>query len=103
MSQRDDGIGSPKITPRVSARAAHRNLKAAAAERFGNNRVCASTVDNYARNNGILPLRFREKMSHAPQIALSLFANIADEKQRRRVGKLELLNRRSDGEQRGNA
>src|SRR6476646_8434991 len=83
----------------MSSRTAKRDLKATAAQGFGDDGVGAGAVDDDAPDDGVLPFRFGKNMAHPAQIAFSLFADISDKEERGRMRKLELLDGRGNGKQ----
>src|SRR5437762_172036 len=99
-AEHNNGIGSAKVAPGVAAWAADRHFKAAAAERFRNDRVSACPIEHNARLDRILPLWIRKNVSHPAKIAFALLAYIADEDKRIAMRKIEVFKCRGDSEQR---
>src|SRR3954469_5680581 len=93
-SKRHNRIGRTEVAPRMSAGAAHNHFKAAAAKSFRNDGVSASPIKHEARNDRILPFRFRKNVTHAAQITFALFAHVAYKQQRIFMRQVEIFNGR---------
>ena len=91
-----DGIRSTKVAPRVTARAADRHFKAAAAKSLGNDCVGSRSVEHHTGLDRVFPFGIRKNVAHATQIALALLANVTDEQQRSSVRKIEVFKCPSD-------
>src|SRR2546430_4519920 len=101
--QRYDRIRRAEVAPRMATRPPHNDFETAATKSFGDNRVSACAVKHQAGNNRILPFRFGKNVTHAAQVAFALFAYVTYEEQRIFMWKVEILDRRNDGQQRRNA
>src|SRR5579864_1468450 len=84
----------------MAARAANNDFESATPQGFSHDRIRARPVNDYGGANRVFPLRVEEDVAHAPEIALSFFANVTDEQQRQFRGDLEFLTSCRDGQQR---
>src|SRR5215471_13131187 len=83
----------------MSAIAAHRDFIATAAEALGDDGVGTRAIYHNEGCNRRRPPRLLIDVAHAAQIALALFADIADEQQWRAVFDFGRGERSGDGEQ----
>jgi hypothetical protein len=80
------GLATPK-----SLQATDGNFVAPAAQSLGDDRIGARAVDNNQRRDRRRPTRLLIDVTHAAQIAFTLFADVADEQQRRSVHQFHRL------------
>ena len=85
MREDDDRIGRAEIAPGVATRAAHDNLEAATAQRFGDDRVGAGSIQNQAAGDRIIPAWIGENVTHPTQIAFAFFADVSNEQNRQQM------------------
>src|SRR5450755_699294 len=87
----------------MSARTAHGDLVAAAAQAFGDDGVSARSVEYCQGADRFQPPGLLKGMSHSSQVTFALFAHVSDEKNGRRVGDAGFAQRGGDREQGGDA
>ena len=81
----------------------YRDFVAPAAQALGDDRIGTRPVDNDQRRNRRRPPRLLVDVTHAAQIAFTLFADVADEQQRRSVHQLHRLQGSGNRQQSNNS
>src|SRR5581483_4946488 len=100
LSEHHNGIWRSEIAPGMPARSAHNYFKTAAAQSLGNDSVVSGSIQHQVVSNVVEPAAVRKDVPQPTQVAFTFFADIGNEKNRRRKFQSDLTESGRNAEQR---